>query len=493
MDVVCSQYEKRPKTSRVGSLVVAAACVALVAGWAFTFNYSVVAGLGVLLAVGFCAVAFRYPFWILLGVLLTLQLGEFLNIPVTKDGLSLYLVLLFFGFAIWVVRALATKDRDLVLIPLGRSTHILILVFWLLMVVSLVNSSDMDASFKVIKRFTYCVVLYFFVLFNIKNENQLRKALIVFVCGSFAAAVLGLVEGASGEQLYALPFLQWKSVFGAGVPEMVLRIDPNRIAGPTGNSERHTMYMITLIFICLYLFGTVKSKAMKAVIVSVVIMAAANVVGAAYKVGVAALAMSLIFFCYFSAAKKKWIVLILSVAALSIVGFLVYLVFPDIHVERLFTLRGDAGAHARLRLRNILIALQMFPGNPIIGAGPNGFMNEYFRYALFYPEAVQQKLTAHNMYLQVLVDHGLTGLLVFLSILVTAATRLQRRITKTISGHRELALAIVTVLFAYALVWVGSTLLLDPNVWVLLALVGVLERVDGPGHAKPYHSGEGIV
>jgi O-antigen ligase len=493
MDVVFSQFEKKPQTSRAGYLGFGLVCIAFVAGWAFTFSYSVLAGLGVLVAIGLCTVTFIRPFWLVLCVMLTLQLGEFLNLPVTKDGLPLYLVLLFFAFAIWVVRALVTKDGDLFLTPLSKSTHILVLVFWLVMVVSMVNTSDMDASLKVVKRFTYCVIFYFFMLFNIKDKDQLRKAMVIFVCGSFVAAILGLVEGASGEQLYALPFLKWKSLFGAGVPELVLKVEPNRIAGPTGNSERHTMYMITLIFICLYLFGAIKSKGMKTVIGGIIVVAAVNILGAAYKLGIVALAVSLVIFCYFSEAKKKWVVLISSIAALFVVGFLVYLVFPDINVERLISLSGEAGQHARLRVRNMFIALQMFFHNPIVGSGPNGFINEYFRYALFYPEAVQQKLTAHNLYLQVLVDHGLLGLLVFLFIMITVAKTLRRRITGRISRHRELAVAILAALCAYALVWLGSSLLLDVNVWLLFAVAGVLERIERTGHTGPDFSGKRAV
>ncbi|MBN1842111.1 MAG: O-antigen ligase family protein [Deltaproteobacteria bacterium] len=307
--------------------------------------------------------------------------------------------------------------------------------------------------------------------------------MVIFVCGSFVVAILGLVEGASGEQLYALPFLKWKSLFGAGLPEMVLKIEPNRIAGPTGNSERHTMYMITLTFICLYLFGAIKSKGMKAFIGAIIVVAAVNIVGAAYKVGIVALTASLVIFCYFSGAKKKWVVLISSIAALFVMIFLVYLVFPDINVERLISLSGEAGQHAKLRIRNMLIALQMFFHSPIIGSGPNGFINEYFRYALFYPEAVQQKLTAHNLYLQVLVDHGLLGLLVFLFVLITVAKSLRRRITGTISRNRELAVAIFAALCAYAIVWLASSLLLDLNVWLLFAVAGVLERIERTGES----------
>jgi O-antigen ligase len=490
MDIVFSQFEKKPHSSRLGSLGFGLVCVALVAGWAFTFSYSVLAGLGILVAAGLCTIAFMRPFWLLLPVLLTLQLGEFLNLPVTKDGLPLYLVLLFFAFAIWFVRALATKDWDLFKTPLSKSTHILVLVFWLVMILSLANSSNLDDSLKIIKRFTYCVIFYFFILFNIKDKDQLLRAMVIFVCGSLVAAILGVVEGASGEQLYALPFLKWKSLFGAGVPELVLKVEPQRIAGPTGNSERHTMYMITLIFVSLYLFGAIKSRGMKAFIGGIIVVAAVNIVGAAYKVGIVALGASLVIFCYFSEAKKKWVVLISSLGALVVLGFGVYLVFPDINVERLIALHGEAGEHARLRIRNILIALQMFSHNPIVGSGPNGFINEYFRYALFYPEAVQQTLTAHNLYLQVLVDHGLLGLLVFLSILITVARSLRRLITATMSRHRELAVAILATLCAYALVWLGSSLLLDLNVWLLFAVAGVLERIEATGQSALNLSGE---
>jgi len=480
MDVVVAQLKKRPQVSRASYLAFGFLYVAFVAGWAFTFSYSVLAGLGLLLGTALFAVTFIRPFWLVLCVVLTLPLGEFLNLPVTKDGLPLYLVLLFPAFAIWLVRALLTKDRDLFLTPLGKSTHILILVFWLVMVISLVNSSDMDASLKIVKRFTYCVIFYFFVVFNIKNKDQLWQAMVIFVCGSFIAAILGLVESASGEQLYALSFLKWKSLFGAGVPEMVLKIEPNRIGGPTGNAERHTMYMITLTFICLYLFDVFKSRGMKAVTGVIIIVAAVNIVGGAYKVGIIALVASLGIFCYFSQAKKKWAVFVSSLAALFVLSYGVYLAFPDINVERLISLGGEAGQHARLRIRNILIALEMFSYNPIVGSGPNGFVNEYFRFALFYPEAVQQTLTAHNLYLQVLVDHGLLGLLVFLFILITVAKGLQRQITGKIGIHRELAVAILAALCAYATVWLASSLLLDPNVWLLFAVAGVLERIDTP-------------
>ncbi len=483
MDAVISRLGEKSKASRLGSLAVVLLTVAFVAAWAFTFSYSVAAGIGILLAIALGTVSFIYPFWLVLCVILTLPLGEFLNLPVSKDGLPLCLVLLFPAFAIWVVKAFLTKDPDLFITPLTKSTHILMLTFWLVMVISLVNSSDMDASLKVIKRFTYCVILYFFVLFNIKDRDQLWKTLLVFLFGIFMASILGLVEGFSGEQLYDLSFLNWKSLFGADVPIHILKIAANRIAGPMGNAERHAMYMIILIFISLYMFGILKSKCVKAILGMIILVAAVNIIGAAYKVGIIALVVSLIFFCYFSNANKKWTVLISSLAAIVVLGLVVYVAFPEINVERLISLSGEAGEHARLRVRNVEIALQMFSCNPIIGSGPNGFINEYFRFALFYPEAIQQTLTAHNLYLQILVDHGLVGLLVFLLILITVARSLRLQITGTTRIHRELAVAILAALVAYVIVWLGSSILLDLNVWFLFAIVGVLDRIERPGES----------
>lgn len=461
----------------LGLLVSWGVIFLLISTWAFLFSLSAPVGMAVLFAAGMAWIVCINPFIVTSVVVFSLAFGPILNLPVTADGFPFYLVLLFSAFLVWAVRALILKERDVVAGLISSHANVLVLSIYLIMVISLVNSADVNVSLKIIKRFTYCVVLYFFVLFTVKDESRLKTLISVSLVSMGLVGILGLVEAASGTVLYEVPIFNWKSIFGASISRQVLAIEPNRIAGPFGDAEAHIIHSITFFFISLSLFIAKKGHLTRILLGLLMLLLLANIFGTAYKVGIFGFGVSYILVCLFAGFRHRGRVLMYSfVVMIGILGALSVAV-PQLNLERLISMRGEAGEHAQLRVRNAEMALRMFSDHPILGNGPDGFIIRYPRFAKMYPNAPRHVLTAHNQYFQMLSEHGIVGISLFLALVAVVARNLFIQMKRSTGFRRELAVGLLASISAYAILWLGSTLFLDLRFWLIIAVAGSLQQL----------------
>ena len=458
------------------TLIILLFALFIASAWAILLNKSVLLGLVFVVGIAYVCALFFKPFWATLAFVITSVFGPLLNIPITGDGLLLSLAILFTAFLVWVTKAVLLKDRDLFLLPIQSPAHVFLVAFLMVMTISLVNTTDMAVSLAQIKRFTYCIIIYFYMIYSVKDESQLKKVFAVMLTVYFLVSVLGIVEAISGTRVYE--FLGGKSLFGASVPGAVLKIsEKGRIQGVMGNAEFHSFRMISFFLFSCGAFFLAKSKFQKIVVGILMLLAIMNVIGTAYRGAIIALGVSFFAFLLLSKIRQKWLIFALSLSSITLVGLFLYVAFPDLNIERLVKIEGKAVETVDMRKNNVIIGFNMTLDHPIIGNGPDGFVLQYNRYTRDFPGARTEELKTHNTYIQVLAEYGIVGLTIFLLFLFIAARNAYQSLKKANPSFGFLILSLLATLAAHFTLMGGANVLLDHNFWLILAVAGIAERI----------------
>lgn len=443
-------------------------------GYSLLFSYSLQVGLALLISAIFLALVLFCPFLTVLAFILTWPFAELLSIPVTSDGLRLSTFILVIAFPILAAKALVAKDRDLFVTPFSKWIHVLILTLFIISLVSIVNSRNLKASLVEIQEFFYCVIINFFLVFNVKEKKDLEKIIAVFVGAGFLVSLIGIAEGL-GWDVYSC--LKYHSLFGSGLSSAILIKPAGRINGLIGDADFHGIYMGVVFLFSLYLFFKYRSKILRLFFSSVILLSVINIVGAASRSAVLGFIFSLLIFWSFIKLRFKWLISALMLGTILFLGFLMITFFPNLEIERLYHPTGQAKSTLELRKNNIMIGLAMSLDHPILGHGPDGFMIDYDRYAQRIPSAQTFETKPLNVYLQALVEYGIIGVTIFLSILGVALRSLFVLVKSLTGNDRYLPIIFLSILFGYAVFMTFAGGLINQCYWILIALSTVTSNI----------------
>ena len=143
--------------------------------------------------------------------------------------------------------------------------------------------------------------------------------------------------------------------------------------------------------------------------------------------------IGLYFLCYPNKIFRTSVKLLLVGALIAVILFILVPRIPVLNAvyQRFTTVGDDAESHGRLKMWEF--AWQMFKQRPILGYGWDSF-TVYFKKTGIY---VGNLPHAHNVYLQLLAERGIVGLLCFLAAVLTPFFRtvslLVKRQTKNLS------------------------------------------------------------
>jgi O-antigen ligase len=418
------------------------------------------------------AVSFR-PLLGTYGYVSSIGFASFLNVPITQDGLSLPTTLSLLALMVYLVRAVLTDDRDLIVKPTSSILHLSIPLMLAVMIISLVNSRNIGSSVGEIKQFIYCLTAYFLVLFTVRSMDQLRNIIILIVCTGFLVSFFGIME-AIDRNIYA--YLHNKSIFGASLARSVLWTGSNRINGLIGDADMHGMYMGVLFLLALYLFLTTRRKIAKILFTIIMLTSLFNIIGAASRGAALGFLISILTFWIFIDLRGKWIILSSIFLSLVLITFSMITLIPELDIDRFYD--PQARKTIYLRSNNILIGLHMAKDHPVIGSGPDGFMLNYLNYARKVTPAARRIPTKPlNAFVQALVEYGLLGLSLFLLInvyVVKSLFSLFKRVTKE---EKTFVLTIFAVFSGYTFFMNTTGFFVNKIYWLLVTLAGTLITV----------------
>ena len=468
--------QDKSKTGIIFIASIAVFVLALLWGLLLTKSLAVASAFSV--GLFYLLVVFAKFSWIISAFLLTSALGPLLNIPVTSDGLQLALAILFSGFFCLVLKLIYMKDSSVFAVPLKNPQNILLLLFLLVMVVSLINSANIFLSLQHIKRFIYCLMIYFFITFSITDEEQLKRAFLFILLGYLLVALFGIGEAVSGRRIYEV--LGQRSLFGSNVPEAVTSIsEKGRLQGVMGNAEFHSYRMLSFFLFLLYPFFTAPGKITKVIIFIMMLLSITNIIGAAYRGAMIAFIASLLFYFIFARYRFKWLVFSFLTIVFVCGGLFLYIMLPNLNIERLSKTEGKAVDTVHMRKNNVLVGVKMAMEHPIIGHGPDGFVIQYSRFIRDMPRMRKAELKPHNTYIQILVEYGSIGFCIFLALLVIIFRNLYSVLSNQDGKPHWFILSLISVYAAHLILMGGGNLLLDHNFWIVISLAGVVKRVYG--------------
>lgn len=264
----------------------------------------------------------------------------------------------------------------------------LMVAFWLLGLFSIVFSVWPGGAFRIWKVvFTTNILIFFCCLVNMGNEKEL-----LILTWSMIASALFL---GSGTLIFSAPMVtQRLSVTAA--------YDPNDLA----------MILVTLVpfAIACFFSGKLTAKLFSGITIIVMLIALFKTGSRGGFIGLLAVGVFFLLTSFSRITKfKKFVVLALVIAvSVSVASQSLWDRFGDVLSGQDYNLRMDDDEVVG-RLEIWKSGLELLLKKPILGVGPGQFAT-----AMGLTHGQYSWLTAHNSFLQVALELGLPGLLVFL-------------------------------------------------------------------------------
>lgn len=171
---------------------------------------------------------------------------------------------------------------------------------------------------------------------------------------------------------------------------------------------------------------------------------------------------------------------LVTVALLALVGIALA---PDYYWDRMGTLVSgkEIGQSESLYNRKLLLdrGIEAWMDNPVVGVGPGQYHQAVHGRDMLSAGETGNKVVAHNMYLEFLVEFGLVGFFIFMAIGSVAVTRLFRFDMANRSERHLRSVGYGYALGLLAMLVMGLTLSqgYNPVLWFYLGLGLALERV----------------
>ncbi len=350
-------------------------------------------------------------------------------------------ILILLTFFLWGMKSLSRRDFT---VRFGKVDAAMGL-FLLAGLTATLPSPAIHSSAVILKQLVSCAILYFVVVHAVDSERLQRRIIKCLLVSTSIVAFLGLYQFVFGFEETAQAVKQYipSELHDAYLARISRRrvfsifVYPNSLAGfllvvlpltllyPTihrdwlkrKNLHRLIAYLLVLPLPCLASFFLTQSKASFLTLFVVVV---ASVIAARRRLGLRPKVL---------AAGLLAILILVSAAVTSPLG------------RKLLVKKG--GYTLGERMDYWKAGLRMFPRNPIIGNGFNSFGLLYPQYRL--PGANETR-SAHNNYLQVLVETGVVGFVFFAAIWIFGLVGASSFAQRSLKSKENLVPADVVVL-----------------------------------------------
>lgn len=359
--------------------------------------------IAILIAVILGVLIFLYPYFGLLVYYITL---------IVRPGAFLYQVAALHperivGGLLMVAMLLHKKFRDEKLILLGEKMNWLFLFFILAMCLSVPTSYWPTATVWEVIDFVKICVFYFFVINIVTTENKLKGFLWIYIISSGYTAISSTLAYFSGELMFAQGIERAEGLAGA---------DPNTLA---------TTLVISIPFL-IFSLGWIKNKWLRIVPIVCFACAVFTVSLTGSRSGILGL-LAVMFFIWLTSNKK----MVLAMAfLLVVVGG--WFALPEQYKHRYESIgNSEVDESTQGRFDAWEAGLQMFYARPFFGVGAGTF-NIAYASGNFSKRA--SWLKPHSMYIQIISEIGLLGLVAF-ALLIYYMMRQNFRLRKLLLKH----------------------------------------------------------
>lgn len=392
--------------------------------------------------------------FLLLLVLLTFPFDKVFTLTQTvnvqQEGLSLSKFFTMLLFIVYFGRGLLQRSNEIIVHLLPRTpTKIFILCYIGFSILSVINGRSNERAFEFIFQRISLYIFYCLLIGNLKDRTFLQMAIFVFVLGSFFSSAAGCHEMATGKAI-----VQETKFTESEVREGLQTASTGqfRIQGLTTDPDDHSALLLIQMGLLMYFIYSARSWKWKAVGLLVLAMLILNVVAASSRGAWICMFVCLVFFLALVPMRRKLFMAMAVFIASMMIFASVILFFPSIPVLERITGKDKHGGRAFSYRANLLhLTWEMAQDHWLLGVGTGNFGSEYHRYTRVAPTLVKKLTpTPLNIYMAVLAENGIFGLLSFLLFLSSVFLALVKcmRIAPDLDSQ-VLALGLLTSFLAY--------------------------------------------
>ncbi|MFZ5391924.1 MAG: O-antigen ligase family protein [Patescibacteria group bacterium] len=359
-------------------------------------------------------------------------------------------------FRICVFMCLALTAVKMVYFPIKidwPKVFWLIPLFWLVALFSTLFSPSPTVSLWGIHlrldglvTLSFFVTFYFLIFINIRGQKNIRDLTWVIALTSLIPVIYALVQKTGNDPI------DWKGVVSA-----------ERVFGTTGNPAYLAAYLMFVIPVTFYLFGTVKNILIKyfllALFVAQILTVIFTMTRASYLGLFLEIFLLLAGYFYLTNQKKYSLYLLIGFVAAGL--FLTYInLVPSAnkyfsgnkYLQRVTEIAQFDSGTGRDRLEMWKIALKALRANPLLGTGLTSYATAFNQYYPNYmdgrPEKDRYSNYPHNLILDYNVSFGMLGVGVLLATIFLVLYLVVKKILVTKNFYHQMLLLGVGVAVA---------------------------------------------
>lgn len=339
---------------------------------------------------------------------------------------------IFIGFVIagFLAKRIALQDRSFIKTPVSIPFLLLIVVA----LVSFINSVNIKSSIQGIEKLLKYGFLFLIMAVEIKDKKHVKRIFVAIIAGLFLA---------SADGFYSLIF--GKDLFNGEPPQYIIGLSRIRAAFPHTNvfGGYLTLFLALPVAIAMYYL-----KGRKKLIL--ILISAFGLFALIYTFSRSAIFGTWVAILFMGIIKRDKIALLLILLSIILLPVIVPRNVADWASKQtsIWLIIFDD-----TRLNIYRTSLNMIQHHPVIGVGVNTFCLNFQKYKLLETSGFtgDARWYAHNIYLHMAGELGLTGLLIFIWLLFLVFKHwayFYRRFTKD-EFLKTCSLGIVAGLFAF--------------------------------------------
>lgn len=363
--------------------------------------------------------------------------------------------------------------------PKSGKPQLALLSYYTVIVLSVIILPDLSSAFSIIFDITKDILVGVSVFITLNTQERWKSGLMVLITTVIILAALGVVKTASGTEATFFDLAR-NSDFGQLGEENELRY-----GGPIGEPNLWGQVLVSTLPFIIYKIFENRSFKDKGLLTLGGLLILLAMVYTSSRGAIVAFILIIPLIAIDMKIKPAYVVGI----GLLLIAF--FSILPKTYQERfgalnIFSNQSNLAQDESVegRRTTMLIGLEMFRANPLLGVGFGNYRNNYWQYAeqiglesnatniTNYTENAQY---AHSLYIEILSETGLLGILtfaLFLGVLLTNLYQLRNKF-KDIPLHREWSLLLIALgmsIFTFLVSGIFLHGVFFRFIWVLIGL-----------------------
>lgn len=353
-------------------------------------------------------------------------------------------------FLSFIIKLIAEKDRKYVITPMS----FLVVSFIMIAVFSSVTSFNPQKSIVTMVLYVLFACSYFLIVNTVKTKNQWYNLVITFIISGFLVSCIGIYQNFFMETTDT----SW-------IDEDMFEEIGTRVYSTLENPNVLGQYLVLLTPLAFGMMWSVKENSSKLILLVITVAMGACLIFTWSRAAWVGIVLAIGFFLLMK--DRRWSAL--CILALIILPF----VLPESIMSRLMSIGNVKDSSTAYRVSVWIASLRIASDYWLsgIGLGTGAFERVYQHYAL---NGAGFALHSHNFYIELVVEMGILGLIIFLMIIFASYKGIVS-IKEKNTVNKNISLAIGGALAGYLFQGVAENLWYNYRMvlifWIYIAIL----------------------